>query len=63
MKAVTYTQTSKAKNHTILLFASAVFITLMLFFIDEGFYHFEWMHSIGNWIIFSIYLAVIFLGS
>jgi len=34
-------------------------ITQFFFFIDEGNYNFQWMANIGNWLIFSVYLALI----
>jgi len=34
----------------------------VLFFIDEGYYNFNWMTNIGNWIAFIIYVSAIFLG-
>lgn len=37
---------------------SAVLVTLMLFYIDEGFYDLRWMKDIGNWIVFIIYVSM-----
>lgn len=39
----------------------AVTITSILFYIDEGFYNFKWMLNIGNWIVFLIYVAAIYI--
>lgn len=51
------------EKYTIVVFAvSAILTTLFLFFIDEGYYNFKWMTSIGNWIAFIIYIVPIFLG-
>lgn len=33
-----------------------------MFYIDEGYYDFRWMKSSGNWIVFSIYFAALFLA-
>lgn len=38
----------------------AIIITLILFYIDEGFYNFRWMLNSGNWIAFLIYFSVIY---
>lgn len=40
---------------------SSILITLFLFFIDEGYYNFNWMANIGNWIAFLIYVVPVFL--
>lgn len=37
----------------------AVLLTTFLFFIDEGYYNFNWMLSWGNWVVFIIYTTVI----
>ncbi len=42
--------------------AIGVAITLLLFYIDEGYYSFKWMLSIGNWVIFCVYAGIIFAG-
>lgn len=34
-------------------------ITQFLFFIDEGYYDFRWMKSVGNWLVFFIYFLII----
>ncbi len=39
----------------------AITITSILFYIDEGFYNFKWMLNIGNWIVFLIYVASIYI--
>ena len=41
---------------------SAVLMTLFLCYIDEGYYDFRWMSSIGNWLVFFIYVAILFLA-
>ena len=35
---------------------------MFLFYIDEGYYDFRWMKSIGNWIMFVIYSGGLFSG-
>lgn len=40
----------------------ACLLTAFLFFIDEGYYNFNWMLNWGNWIIFFIYSLGIFSG-
>lgn len=37
----------------------AALLTAFLFFIDEGYYNFDWMLSFGHWIVFGIYTVVI----
>lgn len=37
-------------------------IILFLFYIDEGYYNFQWMKQTGNWIVFGLYLAIFSLG-
>ena len=49
-------------SHLAVLFATSVLITLLLFYIDEGYYNFNWMTHIGNWFPFIIYVSVIFSG-
>lgn len=44
------------------LLLSAVLITLFLFFIDEGYYNFNWTSNVGSWMVFFIYTGVIFVA-
>ncbi len=53
---------STENNSLKILAMSAVLITTFLFFIDEGFYNFNWMTDIGSWIAFLIYAPAIFVG-
>jgi hypothetical protein len=39
---------------------SALFITLFLFYIDEGYYNFNWMLKASNWTAFIIYFVPLF---
>ena len=39
----------------------SVVASLFVFYIDEGYYNFQWMKSWGNWIVFIIYAGIIFL--
>lgn len=48
------------KNPLLTLIISALVITNVLFFIDEGYYDFRWMANISNWIIFTVYSILIF---
>jgi len=50
-----------AKNKVLLFAFCAILFTQFLFFIDEGYYDFRWMKSIGNWIVFPVYTVPIFL--
>ncbi|MEO8150001.1 MAG: hypothetical protein ABI723_20350 [Bacteroidia bacterium] len=38
----------------------AIAVTLFLFFIDEGYYNFNWMDDAGNWFAFLIYVFLLF---
>jgi hypothetical protein len=40
---------------------TSVSLTLILFFIDEGYYNFKWMTNVGNWLMFVVYAGGIFL--
>jgi hypothetical protein len=55
-------ETVPAKNNLKYLWAflSSVAITLFLFYIDEGYYNFEWMKRAGNWVPFVVYVFVIY---
>lgn len=39
--------------------AMAVLVTLYLFYIDEGYYNFNWMANAGNWLAFVVYVGLI----
>ena len=41
---------------------SALIVTLFLFFIDEGYYSFQWMTSVGSWIVFVVYAGGLLLS-
>ena len=40
----------------------SVFVTLFLFYIDEGYYSFKWMHEPGAWFVFILYFAFFGIG-
>ncbi|PKL77813.1 MAG: hypothetical protein CVV25_13580 [Ignavibacteriae bacterium HGW-Ignavibacteriae-4] len=40
---------------------SSIIVTLVLLYIDEGYYNFNWMTNIGNWIVGAIYAGIITL--
>lgn len=40
---------------------SSIIVTLILLFVDEGYYNFSWMLNIGNWIVGTAYVAIITL--
>ena len=54
------TTSNASRDNLLIPFASAILITLFLFYIDEGYYDFRWMLQWGNWIAFGIYLALLF---
>lgn len=41
------------------LIISAVIVTLVLLYIDEGYYNFSWMTNIGNWVVGTLYAGII----
>lgn len=41
------------------MLVSAVLSTLFLFFIDEGYYSFEWMAEWGAWVVFFVFVFAI----
>ena len=47
-------------QNVILIFFSALMITLLLAFIDEGNYNFNWVNDAGSWVALVIYVLVIF---
>ncbi len=51
---------SKQGENIALPLISSLLITLFLFFIDEGYYNFDWMFSTFNWVPFFIYAFCIF---
>ena len=61
MTAYTIVFGKKIPTSVISLFTSILLI-FFLFYIDEGYYNFNWMSNFGNWIAFIIYLAVFSLG-
>lgn len=59
MSTATALQTKQ--NNWVLLIAT-LFITNVLFFIDEGYFDFSWMKLWSNWMMFVIYVLFIFTG-
>ena len=43
-------------------FIVAISLTFFLFYIDEGYYSFKWMLSLGNWVVFFIYVSLLLGG-
>ncbi len=41
-------------------FLAATIVVMILFFIDEGYYNFNWMADAGNWFVFGLYMMVFF---
>ena len=39
----------------------AIIFTLLLFYMDEGYYDFRWMKKWGNWIVFLLYIGVMYV--
>ena len=61
MTTSTYT-ISKSKNTFLINFIVSVAITTLLFFIDEGYYNFNWTKKIWNWAFFIVYVASMLCG-
>lgn len=40
----------------------AYLFTVILVFIDEGAYNFNWIYNWGNWVVYFIYVLGIFTG-
>jgi uncharacterized protein YqgC (DUF456 family) len=40
----------------------AFVVTTILFFIDDGYYNFNWTLHLSNWVFFVIYIVSIFLA-
>ena len=53
----------KNRNDVVLHLLISFIFTNFLFFIDEGYYDFRWMHDPGNWIVFGIYAGFMWLFS
>lgn len=53
-------RTPLASRDLLIPLISSLIITLILFYMDEGYYNFKWMLSWGNWIPFVIYVAIFF---
>jgi hypothetical protein len=56
----TLSKSTSTSRPLAILFGCAVVITMLLFFLDEGYYNFKWMSNVGNWIAFAVYVGVIF---
>ena len=54
-------QTAKTAHAGIIILVSAG-VTMLLFFVDEGFYDFRWMKDTRNWIAFAIYVTALTAG-
>ena len=50
------------KDDSTVLLISALVITLLIFFVNEGSLTFSWMGNVGNWIVFMFYAVFIFMG-
>lgn len=62
MTTMELTTTTPRPLHWSLLFVTAVFVTLLLYFIDEGRYSLEGLLTMGNGIAMGIYLLGLLLG-
>jgi len=45
-----------------LMWITSFVVTFVLLYMDEGYYDFRWMKSIGNWIMFFVYVGFAFTG-
>jgi hypothetical protein len=51
----------KSKNSLVIYTLVAILFTTFLFFIDEGYYNFNWVFNWGSWVVFALYSFVIFV--
>ncbi len=58
----TMTNTRYDRIPLLMYLITTIVITLSLFYVDEGFYNFNWMTNPGNWYVFLIYGTAIFAG-
>ncbi len=58
----TFISTSAKQDKVWVHVLCSVLVTMLLFFIDEGAYNFDWMNSPGNWIAFLIYFIGLLFG-
>lgn len=48
------------KNANTHFLLTATLFTLFLFYIDEGYYSFQWMSSLSNWAAFFVYIGMLY---
>ena len=53
---------SKTSNSFLINCIVALVVTTILFFIDDGYYNFNWTLHLSNWVFFVIYMVSIFLA-
>jgi len=58
----TVTSFTKRTENVWIHVACAIGVTLFLFYIDEGYYNFEWMQEASNWVAFLIYATGLLFG-
>ncbi|MFA7326850.1 MAG: hypothetical protein WC121_09315 [Candidatus Kapaibacterium sp.] len=58
--AFQYNKNESYKEYTPMVISSII-VTMVLLYVDEGYYNFNWMANIGNWIVGTFYAGVIFL--
>ena len=54
-------QSSEAKN-LLILYLSALFVILVLAYMDEGYYSFAWMADPGSWVAVILFSGCIFVA-
>lgn len=55
------TNTQPKEGHYWFPLITSIAVTVLLFFIDEGYYNFNWMADFGNWVAFAIYVLGLFV--
>lgn len=48
--------------HPLILILFSLVTVFTLFYLDEGYYSFQWMKQPGNWIVFCIYFVFSYTG-
>lgn len=58
--AIELNNQNKLKLSTKVFLVYTLFLTMLMGFVDEGYYDFSWINNIGDWIALSVYFILIF---
>lgn len=62
LNQIEQTQDQQTEKELRIIFGAAFLLTMFLFYIDEGYYSFQWMTKWLNWLIFFIYFVLLSFG-